>query len=453
MEQKHHFKIGQSFLIEKPKNTETYLQVARDTEKYIATKKIETEDGIYWKNSGTGHTDLTFYSGSAGVLYFYIKLYQVAKDEYYYSQIEKGERYLAKHWRDLLAGPPSLPLPGTQEGLHFGLGGVSIVLCESYQLTKSEAAKKAIHEIGQFYIEKAKRDERGVYWSGSTGLAMDGGIILTLLEQDRALQEEEIRALILEAAESYLIRGKKKESGSIEYNGFENILPVSLPNYEFGTSGSGYLLTLLYQLTKDKRYLEAAEGCAKYIQEIQIRQEKGYLVPHDIYGPKGEPPVFYLSSCHGPAGTAKLFYQLYQLTGEQKWFDEIGLLVDGMESLGAPEKQSAGLWNNVCFCCGQAGQVQFFLGLYLKTKEKRYLDLARRAAAVLLGEREENRLEGLVYWDMAWERIKPEVITKPIGYYDGAAGVAAVLLQMYLLEKGEFHWNRLLDDPFPEKQE
>lgn len=54
---------------------------------------------------------------------------------------------------------------------------------------------------------------------------------------------------------------------------------------------------------------------------------------------------------------------------------------------------------------------------------------------------------------MAFWRLKPDFVTTDLGYYDGQAGMAATLLQMYLIESGSYHWNRLPDDPFPEQEE
>jgi lantibiotic modifying enzyme len=124
-------------------------------------------------------------------------------------------------------------------------------------------------------------------------------------------------------------------------------------------------------------------------------------------------------------------------------------MIDGIESVGAPERQSVGFWNTQCFCCGHAGLVQFFVGLYQGLGDKRYLDLARRTAAVILGEKEDNA-DGTTQWPMAFWRIKPDFLTVDLGYYDGQAGIASALLQLYLCETGHFHWNRLIDDPFPE---
>jgi hypothetical protein len=80
------------------------------------------------------------------------------------------------------------------------------------------------------------------------------------------------------------------------------------------------------------------------------------------------------------------------------------------------------------------------------------LELAEQSAGVLLGEMKTSE-DGENYWRVALDRIAPSVYTVPVGYYDGIAGIASALLQLYLLEANKFHWKRLVDDPFCENQE
>jgi lantibiotic modifying enzyme len=443
----HIFQIGKRYATLTAKAPTDYLDAAKQAERFIARYQKETPEGIYWQQDTEKPLDQTFYSGTAGILYFYLELASVTGEEFYRTIAEKGSNYLAAHWQDFLSAPPTLGM-GTENGLYFGLGGLALVLNEAHRVLGSKATEDAVQGIISYYRKAARTDENGTYWTGSTALALDGGVLLLLLKQYQLSPSEELDQLIRSAGQHYLKAGKKRIGAGIVYNGFEGLAPINLPNFEFGASGSGYLLTLLYQFTGEEVYLNAAKGCAEYLASLKVKQSKGFLIPHEITGADGPNPVFYLSSCHGPAGTVKLYYQLYHITGEEQWLQEIVQLVDGLESTGAPEYQSAGLWNNVCLCCGHAGLVQFFVGLYQSDGNARWRDLAVRSASVLLGEKEDLG-DGAANWPLAWERIKPEHITTPLGYYDGAAGIGGVLLQIYLSESGQFHWNRLIDDPFP----
>jgi lantibiotic modifying enzyme len=444
----HTFQVGKPYATAQAKSLTDYLDAARQAEQFIARYQKETPDGIYWQQDSDKPLDQTFYSGTAGILYFYLELTSVTGEARYRTIAEQGTNYLSAHWQDFLSAPPTLGM-GTENGLYFGLGGLALVLNEAYRVLGSEKAAKASQEIVARYQSIAQTDENGTFWTGSTALALDGGVLLLLLQHEKLFPSEALDQLIRSAGQHYLKSGKKRiGADGIYYNGFEGLAPINLPNFEFGAAGSGYLLTLLYQYTGEEAYLKAAKGCAAYLATLKVKQAKGVLIPHEVNGSDGPEPVFYLSSCHGPAGTAKLYYQLYQITKEEQWLQEINQLVDGLEATGAPERQSAGLWNNVCLCCGHAGLLQFFLGLYQSDGNPRWRDLAVRTASVLLGEKEDLG-DGAANWPLAWERIKPDHITTPLGYYDGAAGIGGVLLQIYLSEQGNFHWNRLIDDPFP----
>ncbi len=452
----HQFGIGKRYETYQVNSPQEYLDAAIRTEKFLSKYIREVEDGIYWDNAEQNwrnvysETDLSFYSGDAGILYFYLKLWEVTRDSRIEHILSEGARYLSLHWRDFFDQTPvfhTLDLPGAQQGLYFGAAGLGLVLTEIYRSTGNEFAEKGAREVLDYYISELKDDESGSYWTGLTGLAMDGGIILLLLNYYKAFPSPELKSIIEQAGTHFLAQGESHEDGGLEFDGCKTFTNVSWPNYEFGTAGAGYLLTLLYEFTGDTAYLEAAKQTTLYLKTIQVPQKKGYLIPHDVKTEPGADPIFFLSSCHGPGGNAKLYYKLYQLTDDPKWLKEIEAMIDGIESTGAPEKQSAGLWNTLCFCCGHAGFIQFFLGLYQNLHEERYLDLAKRTAAVIMGEREDYD-DGSTAWPMAFWRTNPTFLTKDLGYYDGAAGIASSLLQIYLQEDNRFHWNRLVDDPF-----
>ena len=448
--------IGSKFRSAQVKDPQEYLDAALGAEKFIAQYAHRTPDGLYWKKSGltwsrigAQEIDQSFYSGTAGILYFYLKLYEVTKDESYLETIKEASRYLSIHWRDFFGQSSIFGLPETDYGIYMGVGGIALIEAEVYRSIGDENAKRAVEEIGAYYRESANHGEDGAYWTGSTGLAMDGGILLLLTDQYRLLGDPRTLDLIREGAAWYLKQGIRKEDGGLEFNGCRNFSPVSWPNYEFGTAGAGYLLTRLYDLLGDEAYLQAAKDATLYLKSIQEPQSKGYLIPHDVYVPEGTQPVYFLSSCHGPGGNSKMYWRLYQITGDEAYFDEIRAMADGIESTGAPERSSVGFWNTQCYCCGHAGLVQFYLGLYRSTKEERWHDLALRAASVIMGEKEEGE-DGTTYWKMAFWRVKPDFYTVDLGYFDGQAGIATVLLQMYLNETGQYHWRRLPDDPYAE---
>ena len=441
----HIFKMGARYRNLTPQSSDEYLQAVYQSEKTLRENQVETDDGIYWNAQIEGKTDLSLYTGSAGILFFYLQLYRFDPKEEYRKIIEEAAKYVAKHWRELPTTTNDF-FSTLSLGFYVGYAGVGHVLCEVYDAFHNEAIKNAVADVVALYKDKAVSVSDGIYWSDNISLLLDGGVILFLLRAYSVLKDESIKEIISAAAKYLISKGISHEEG-MEFDGFAPVSGETRPNFEFGSAGSGFLFLKLYEEFKEEEYLNLAKTCADYVLSLKVPQEKGYLIPYTTG--QGE-PIFYLSTCHGPAGTSRLFYELYKVTGDESYLSIITDLTDGLEAIGAPEKQSKGFWNNVCLCCGNAGLVQFFVGMYQATKEEYWLALARRAGNVLLGESESDE-QNRLYWLIAYTRVQPEIITKDLGYYNGLAGIAAVLLQLYLTENNKFQFIRLIDDPYPTK--
>ncbi len=441
------FQIGRAFLTKSPESPEEYLQAALEAEQYIKTFQQEDADGINWnKIGGTGC--LTFYRGAAGILYMYTKLYQTVKNAEYLEIANKAAKYLSIHWYDTVkaAKEQGEIIDGVSEGFYMGIGGIGIALAEVYHLDGDENALAGVSAIAEYYSKHANRASTGVYWSDNSPVYLDSGVVLFLISAYEILNDRQILNLI-EAAADYIIScGTVHADGGLEINHILYEPKLDEPNFEFGSSGIGYMLGKVYEVSHETRFLDAAKAVAKYIVSIAVKQEKGYLIPYKLTSAEN---LFYLGACHGPAGTSKLFYQLYKITDDSYYYEQIINLVDGMEALGAPLRQSAGYWNTLCVCCGPAGLIPLYIGLYLTDKADRWKDLAAKTANILLGHKVQTGKKA-AKWYIAFNRTEPDVITSPAGYLNGAAGIAVMLLQVYLMEKGNFQWNRLIDDPFPE---
>lgn len=204
------------------------------------------------------------------------------------------------------------------------------------------------------------------------------------------------------------------------------------PNFAHGGAGVGYFLLEVYRATGDGRYLEAAKSAARYVQSRASTVGDGRLVCHTE---EARNPIFYLGACHGPAGTGRLFLELYAVTGEAEWLDEARALTRGMLALGAPEARSKGLWANHSQCCGDAGVGEFALLMAERTGEEAYLSLAKRCADVIVAH---SRLEGdRRSWIQAEHRDRPDFLEAQTGYMQGAAGIASFLVHLATTLKGQ----------------
>ncbi len=216
-----------------------------------------------------------------------------------------------------------------------------------------------------------------------------------------------------------------------------------MPNFSHGTAGIAYFLATLYQETKNKEFLDAAIAGAKYLQAVSKTEGDVCLVFHNE--PDGK-DLYYLGWCHGPVGTARLFYRLYQVTGDRVWMGWVKKSAQALLKSGIPEKQTPGFWNNVSQCCGSASVAEFFLSLYRVTREREHLDFAKRVTANLL-ERA-TRDAGGMKWIQAEHRIKPDLLVAQTGYMQGAAGIGMLLLRLDDLERNKKPAVTFPDSPF-----
>lgn len=450
--EKHRYRNGQRFNTKPAESVEDYLITAIEAEKFLAKYKHEDADGVYWtKHRGDSFKgeDLTLYTGTSGVLYFYLKLYEITGCEAYERLIRSASVRLARKWRAFEV-PAFYKAPSLKDELspNHGIGGVAYVLLEVEERFPNAEVSQALDDIERYYGEVASRDADGhAFWGNDISILSDAGVIQALAALYRRSGRPETLELIKSAGEHYLGHAVKEEVGISFETHDEAYFPrgVTLPNYEFGTPSGGFTLSLLYELTGEARYLDLALECEQHFATLFTLQGNGYLVPYS-FGP-GRARIFYFGNCGGPVGNARFYAYLYKLTGDQKYLRVLYKFAAGLDFWGGPQVHSEGYWN-VGFCCGTAGLLQFYLGLYLYERRPEYLERAREAAEVILGEKDLDE-QGGAYWPLPWERVKPDDFFAGIGYFEGAAGIAASLLQLYSLEKGLHGWRRWVDDPFP----
>ena len=161
--------------------------------------------------------------------------------------------------------------------------------------------------------------------------------------------------------------------------------------------------------------------------------------------PGGE-DLHYLSWCHGPAGTARLFYQLARVTEDDSWMEWVHRSARAIEQSGIPQERTEGFWNNVGQCCGSAGVGEFFLNLYHLEGEAKHLDFARRMSTDLL-ERATREGKGLK-WIQAEHRVQPDLLQAQTGFMQGAAGIGFWFLKLYAAEEGKTPRIRFPDAPY-----
>lgn len=421
------------FVVAAQAQTNAYLDAAKATGVWLRANALVTPTGTAWpadpRDSKTVSLDL--YSGAPGVVLYFLEAAHATKDASYLKDARAGADYLAANVEKV-----------EDTGLYTGLAGVGFVLWETHKATKDDKYRRAAFRCVQLLAERAKPVGAGVEWNGVNDIiAGSAGTGLFLLYAAREMRQPALRELAAQAGRRLLELGKP-ENGGTKW-AMDKEFPRLMPNFSHGTAGVAYFLATLYRETKEKAFLDAALSGARYLQSVAANEGDSCLIFH--HEPDGK-DLFYLGWCHGPAGTARLFYRLAQITGRREWQEMALKNAHGIVKSGIPEKQTPGFWNNVSQCCGSAGVADFFLNLYRLGGQSTHLAFARRMTDDLLGRatREGTGLK----WVQAENRRQPDLLVAQTGYMQGAAGIGILLFRFDSIEHKRKPLITFPDTPF-----
>jgi lantibiotic modifying enzyme len=411
-----------------------YKNVAIGAATWIRTTRVNTSFGIAWPADPGNPKSVTtaLYNGSPGVVLFLLELYAGTGEIAYLDEARHGAD-------DLIVRIHS----EQQSGFYEGIAGIGFTLGETWRMTRDDKYLRAALTVVKTLQERAQPVGKGVQWTNTTDIISGGaGIGLFLLYADQTLHAPNAQALAVRAGDRLIDLGEPSHGGARW--AMDPSSTRLMPNFSHGTAGIAYYFATLYKASHEARFLEAAYAGARYLRAIASTEGDVCLVPHDL---PDNPGLFYLGWCHGPAGTARLFYQLYTITNDEMWMTWVRNSANGILRSGIPEQRTPGFWNNVSQCCGNAGIAQFFLDLYGVTKERRYLDFATRMTADLLARA--TRDGAGTRWVQAENRTQPDVLVAQTGYMQGAAGIGTWLLRLDAAEHQRAPFVRFPDTPWP----
>ena len=412
-----------------------YISAARDAARWIEAAAIRSDRGTTWPADPTDpksvRTDL--YSGSAGVALFYAALYRTTGDEHHAREARAGADYLL-----------SALDTEQQPGLYEGIAGLGFSLGETWRATHDPKYRDGLKHAADLLRQRARKAGRGVDWNDTTDIiAGSAGTGLFLLYAARELNDPALRDLAADAG-THLIELGISEKGGTKW-AMDPKFPRLMPNFSHGTAGIAYFLATLFQETGRAEFKTAALAGGTYLQSIALTDGDICLIRHHEPQADGE-KLYYLSWCHGPVGTARLFYRLYQITNDKGWMDWVRRAARAVMTSGIPERQTPGFWNNVSQCCGSAGVAEFFLQLHRITGDRAYQAFAQRVLRQIVarGQRDQSGLR----WVQAENRIEPDHLVAQTGYMQGAAGLGMLLLHADEYERGRVPAIRFPDSPF-----
>lgn len=416
-----------------------FLAAAEKAARWIIASGRSTTEGMTWPVAplvSPPETNSTLYSGTPGVVLFLSELSRATGNKDYLPLVRGGADHLAARLRE-----------EKTPGLYEGLSGLGFALNEAFRVTGDPKHKDAFLTGLAKLREGAKKQGRGVEWNSTTDIISgSAGTGLFLLYAAQETKDSTLLELAAQAG-SRLVELGKPEAGGLKW-AMDPEFPRLMPNFSHGTAGVAYFLASLYKETKRKEFLEAALAGARYLLAVAKTEGDACLIFHNE--PDGK-ELYYLGWCHGPVGTARLFYLLWEATGDKIWLDWVRKSAHGIMTSGIPEKETPGFWNNAGICCGLAGVGEFFLDLYGVTKEKAYLDFCDRITERLLKKATEK--DGQFYWAQAEHRTRPDFIVAQTGYMQGASGIGMFLLKLDAMKRGQALAVVFPDTPFGHRLE
>lgn len=453
--------------------TQDYIDLAEESARWIKTTEKITPFGKRWDQSPDSEEDFSeypmltekaLYGGSAGIGLFYLRLYQVTKKEEYLLEAkeaaadiiatDEGTAFYEKALQDARGTEDKLVhvknMPGWTIGYYNGPTGSAYLVLKLYEVTGEEQYRDYVIKAADDLLAAAKKAPEGIYFSEQNDLCGDAGFVTYLV----SVWEITKNNTYLEAVKSlgnYLVsKGRKAPKGGKYWN-VVDLTKIDFPadvfwvNLAHGTSGVGWIFTILYRASGEEVYLQAAKDAAAYIQGIAVGDERAVLVPYlDSLerGPSTE--FYYLSSCHGPAGTALLFEALYTITKEEEYLEWVKKLSRGIIRAGAPENYSRGYWRSQALCCGTPGLLEHFISVYRLTGEEEFLEYAKRTSRTVIGQSHVDDSRSDIYkadnsrrWLGNWWRTIPHDVHSYSGLYIGTAGNAWSLLSLAGVLKNE----------------
>jgi lantibiotic modifying enzyme len=413
-----------------------WLAAALKADRWLADSAQQVRDGITWPADPTDpksvSTDL--YTGMAGVVLFYLELHDATGDE-------RALR-LARGAADYLLASVPDESGNADMGLYTGLAGTAFVLALAHRVTKDARYQAGLRRILGLIAHAARPMGNGVEWNDSTDIISgSAGIGLALLALADESRDVDARKLASDAGNRLIERGQATDEGLSWL--VQPAMPRNYPNFSHGTAGVSYFLSTLSASSRKREHLDAALRGERWLRgRMTTTASGGRMIFHST---PGNEQIFYLSWCHGPAGTARLYRSLAQVTGEASWDARVGELALAIRDMKVPER-SPGFWNNISQCCGNCGVSEFFVAMHRHSRDAGHLAFAEEIGHDTLARATAEK-DGFK-WVQAEHRVRPELLVAQTGLMQGAAGVGLAMLHLDGAREGRAPLVRLPDDPF-----
>jgi len=428
-----------------------YIEKAEQTAEWISSTGIPAGNMVYYPSQPDTmqRGEISLYHGVPGTTLFFLEMYKATGSAAYADEAHRAARWLISRanagkkgffWTDYT--PSSSPVP--YAGLYSGTAGVGTAFLNLGIYLENDEYLQYARGAADWLTENMAVRQTGGAWNSSNDIISGAaGTGLYLLKAAEYFNDGAYLNAAMKAGDHLISLGIEDAPG-VKWKAFAQTTKI-YPNFSHGTSGIAYYMARLYQLTGEKRYLDAALSGAEWLLSHEEEHEgDGCAWYH--HEPDGK-DLYYVGWCHGPGGTAKLFYQLYLVTGGDQWMQMVKEAAQWLMTCGLNEKPLDGYWN-ISVCCGNAGIADFLADLYRVTGDKTYWEFAVTMVDDMMKKAVPGN-PGLKFM-VAEHRTKPEEEYCQTGYSQGAAGIGLTFLKMYAFshEKPPFTALTLPDSPF-----
>lgn len=396
----------------------SYLTAAQAAAEALITSAIDTEHGKCWpeKTTEQDQRSNSLYRGGAGVVLFFLEAYYSTGNAEYLNLARTGADHLLATLDEEI-----------DMGLYLGVAGIGYALEEVHKASGLKKYRSGAVNCLDIIKSKAIDIKKGITWEHCTDLFYgNAGIGLFLLYIAKEINDQAAADLAAAAGQYLLDVALPVGNGLRWWVVQENDRCYS--NFAHGVSGIAYFLARLYEDSGQTKFLNGAIGGARYL--TSIAKVEGNACYFFVRTPELE-DVYRLSWCNGTTGTARLFLQLFRVTGEKSWMVWAKRCGNSLLNSGFPEN-SEGIWW-LHQCCGPSGAAQFLLSLFWYTDDTAYLDYCGYLSSYVCSNAIDQ--EGNFRQDYIGDT----------GFMTGTAGIGALFLRMDAFDQKK-NWNIIFPD-------
>jgi lantibiotic modifying enzyme len=398
-------RADQGFTSDEKKTFHEYLERVADK---IAKNAVKKETGIGWvtvNNEGKEQESIDFYGGNTGTCYFFLKAYAATHEAQHLATAKQCMAYILSQAKRDDAG---LYFRDKQNGFFSGNAGQAYLFLYAYHLTKDKQYLKTAEEFTDRMVA------RPAIAPGSSPDIIGGaaGTGLYLLKIHEVTKKPEYLAAAVRLGDFLVQQAEPAEKGLTWKVTGPNITYYFV-GFSHGPAGMGYYLDRLYRVTRNEKYRETADKAMEYIDSIAIREKDYVKWAHEKLH---SPTRFSSQWCHGNPGMTPFFLELYEISKDKTYLDwarkNTAYILD----------QGVNVRKNGSVCHGISGNTAAVWMMYKATKDPKYFADVRDGIRQL--EETVRKDPDGYYWEAPAAKVD-------YSYNLGLAGIGDFLVMLY----------------------